>query len=406
MEKNQKHKRNADDYKSIERLYLQPWLAERIRVANFDLVDHMKQVLISNPAFSVVYGVEMSQLAHLRRNDASLRSLLGVPFVMLSPALPTVEDWRCFVEDNVPTTRAVDELRRLLPTVRDPLTTQAIQHHNRQFLDVVQAVANLSVLAAPLLGVSAELTRYLGSLSAYQLRRALGRIRDLPLFQWRFRSPAFWFEFTSNDLTIEQVAHNIMRTTPFQAGKMDHTANWGDLRLGRDTTETYAAGMMAHGCRASTAASLFRLAPSRTRQMYMAIHDRRSPCGNLPNSQQWFVAKPQHRLHSTVFVWLYRAALNMGANTPQALIATADLYSKLFSGSELLTLDRGCYLTRWMAADNRLAIAPCRECGTHYIVSNNESKIEMRQNFSCPACTHSLAPRNRNRNQKQRHAED
>jgi hypothetical protein len=390
-----KHVRSADDYKAIDRLHLPRWIAERIRFINYDLVSHIKQVLVDNPAFNAIYRVEVKEIDHLRHNENSLRSLLNAPFLMLSPSLPTIEDWRCFI-DATPTTRAVDELRRKMPRVRKGLTTQSIQHHNRQFLDIIQSVANTSILSAPVLGMTPDLARYLGELPGYKLLTALERIGDLPLFQWRFVSPAFWFEFTANDLNLEQITHHIMSTTPFRAGELPHTANWAEMRLGRETHEMYAEALMAHGCRASTAATLFRLPQSRTRQMYVAIHGKRSPCGNLPNSLQWFVEKPQQRLHSTAFIWLYRSALNMGANTPQALIAAADLYNHLFrNGQRLLATDRGYNLTRAMAADARLSIAPCRECHTHYIVSNNESKIEMRNSFTCPACSNSLVPRER-----------
>jgi hypothetical protein len=387
------HTRSADDYKAIEKLYLPRWIGERIRIMNFDLVDHIKQQLISNPAFNAIYRVDVGKIDNLSRNSKSLGRMIGTPFLILSPTLPTIEDWRCFV-DETPTTRAVDELRSRLPRFRDALTTQAIQHHNRQFIDVIQAVVNTSVLSAPVLGMTPDLARYLGALPPFELHKAIQRIGDLPLFQWRFTNPAFWFEATANDFSLEQVAHHIMATTPFRAGDLPHTATWGELRMGRETHEMYAAALMAHGCRASTAATLFRLPQSKTRQMYMSIHGKRSPCGNLPNSLQWFVERPQQRLHSTVFIWLYRSALQMGANTPQALIAANDLYNQLFPGERaLLATDRGYNLTRAMAADARLAIAPCRECRTHYIISNNESRIEMHGSFSCPACSNGLVAR-------------
>lgn len=398
---NNNHAKSAEDYKALDRLYLHPWLAERIRGINYDLVEHMRQMLVTSPAFGDIYGVDAKSIDHIQRNDSSLRSLLGTPFLMLAPSLPSVEDWRCFV-DNTATTRAVDNLRDKLPRVRKALTTQAIQHHNRQFVDIVLAVANMSVLSAPLLGMTPELVAYLGSLPAYKLREALGRIRDLPLFQWRFRSPSFWFEFIAHDLNAEQVAHQIMATTPFRAGALPHTATWTDPRLGRETHEMYAEALMAHGCRASTAATLFRLPQSRTRQMYVAIHGKPSICGNLPNSLQWFVDKPQHRLHSTVFIWLYRAALTMNANTPQALIAASDLYANLFPGNALLATDRACSLTRRMSADTRLSIAPCRECSTPYIVANNETKIEMHHSFVCPSCSGGLLPRTPTRGRKRK----
>lgn len=402
---NNNHEKTVEDYKALDRLYLQPWIAERLRSINYDLVEHIHQMLLSNPAFSEIYGVDLKSIEHLRHNDNSVRRLLGTPFLMLSPSLPSVEDWRCFV-DGKATTIAVDNLRESMPSPRDALTTQAIQNHNRQFLDIVQTVANMNILSAPLLGMTPELVRYLGSLPAYKLRTALERIRDLPLFRWRFRSPAFWFEFTAHDLTADQVAHHIMATTPFRTGELPHSAIWSDLRLGRDTHEMYAAAMMAHGCRASTAASLFRLPQSKTRQMYLTIHGKPSICGNLPNSLQWFVEKPQHRLHSTVFIWLYRAALAMNANSPQALIAAADLYANLFPRQMLLATDRACSLTRRMGADTRLTIAPCRECSTPYIVANNETKIEMHHSFVCPACSGTLVPRVRTRGRKKKDNEN
>ncbi len=206
--------RTADDYKAIPRLHLPRWVAQRILAVNYDLVEHIKQVLISRPTFNAIYGVEVSQIDHLVHNEASLRTLLGAPFLMLSPSLPTVEDWRCFV-DGTSTTRTVDELRARLPAQREALTTQSIQHHNRQFLDLVQAVANMSVLSAPLLGMTPDLALYLGGLPGYKLRAALERIGDLPLFRWRFVNPAFWFEFTANELNVEQVAHHIMQPHRF-----------------------------------------------------------------------------------------------------------------------------------------------------------------------------------------------
>ena len=395
METTNNRPKTVDDYKAIARLHLPRWIAHRILAVNYDLVEHIKQVLIDGPAFNEIYGVDVKEIDHLVHNEASLQNLLGAPFLMLAPSLPTVEDWRCFVDDT-PTTRTVDELRSKMPGQRNALTTQAIQHHNRQFLDLVQAVANMSVLSAPLLGMTPDVALYLGGLPGYKLRAALERIGDLPLFRWRFVNPAFWFEFTASELNVDQVAHHIMATTPFRAGELPHTASWTELRMGRETHEMYAAALMAHGCRASTAATLFGLPQGKTRQMYMTIHGKRSPCGNLPNSIQWSVERPQHRLHSTVFIWLYRAALQMGANSPQALIAAADLYNQLFPGGRaLLATDRGYNLTRAMAADARLSIAPCRACSTHYIVSNNESKIEMQHSFHCPACSHGLVSRAR-----------
>jgi hypothetical protein len=93
-------------------------------------------------------------------------------------------------------------------------------------------------------------------------------------------------------------------------------------------------------------------------------------------------------------MWLYRSAIAMDANAPEALIATNDIYARLFENC-LISADRGWNLTRSMAADTRLTVAACRSCTTHYVVSNNDTKIEMHNRFACPACQQQLNARKR-----------
>ncbi len=90
---------------------------------------------------------------------------------------------------------------------------------------------------------------------------------------------------------------------------------------------------------------------------------------------------------------------------PKALIATNDIYGKLFS-DRLISADRGCNLTRAMAADTRMTVAPCRSCGTHYAVSNTDTKIEMHSSFTCPACALQLKPKRRGARRKARNADE
>ena len=131
------------------------------------------------------------------------------------------------------------------------------------------------------------------------------------------------------------------------------------------------------------------------RQRYVEMHGVSSPCGNQPTSLAWFVENPENRVHATALTWLYRSALARGANAPEAMIATLDIYTLLFSGKQLISADRACNLTRSMAADNRLTISGCRSCRTHYVISNNESRIEMHNTFDCPACNRQLAHKKR-----------
>ncbi|MFC0403145.1 FlhC family transcriptional regulator [Paraburkholderia rhizosphaerae] len=381
-----------EDYQAIERLYVPDWLISQIQGTNFDLVDHMKSLLQQDGRFNEVFTVERKEIDHFKHNQTSLRSLLRTPFLMVSPTLQTVEDWRCFVDDTA-TTVAVDELRRKIPPL-DSMSAQAIQFTNRRFLDLVTGLVNMSVLAAPLLGISTELAMYLQKLQPYRLRMALGRMQRLPLFRWRFNSATFWYEFTGNTLTDEMIAHHIMLTSPERTGHLPNLAGWADLRLERAKNETFADAMMAYGCRASTAATLFRLNQNALRRRYVVINGESSKCGNSVNSVSWCVDNPHNRLHATTYTWLYRSAMAMGANAPEALIATNDIYGKLFD-TRPLSADRGVHITRSMAADTRMAVAPCRSCGTHYVVSNTETKIEMHSSFVCPACTQQLGPRRR-----------
>lgn len=92
MQTNSNHTKTVDDYKVLPGIHLHGWTAERIRMANYDLVNHIRQVLISNPAFGEIYGVDAAGIDHLRRNESSLRSLLGTPFLILAPSLTTIED--------------------------------------------------------------------------------------------------------------------------------------------------------------------------------------------------------------------------------------------------------------------------------------------------------------------------
>lgn len=384
---------NKESYRAIDRFYVPEWLTGQIQVANFNLVDHMKWLLKQDGRFNDVFNVERKEIEQLQLNQSSLRNLLRAPFLMVEPTLLTVEDWRCFI-DNTATTVAVDVLRRKTPRL-DALMAYAVNQQNATFVSLVTQVLNVSVMGAPLLGISTEVAKYLMSVPHHKLHVAVGRMKELPLFRWRFNSPTFWWEFAGSTLTDETIAHQIMLTSPSRVGELPYAAHWGDLRLGRLKNEAYASALMAYGLRASTASNLFGMNQHSMRIRYNEIHGRSSPCGNTATSLTWFVETPVHRLHATVYAWLYRSATAMGANPAEALIATNDVYDRLFGGNRVIMPDRGWNLIRSMAADARLTIAPCRTCNTHYVVSNNDTKIEMHSRFTCPACNQQLGAKKR-----------
>jgi len=384
---------NKESYRAIDRFYVPDWLTGQIQVANFSLVDHMRWLLKQDSRFNEVFNVERKEIEQLQLNQSSLRNLLRAPFLMVEPTLRTVEDWRCFV-DNTATTVAVDVLRRKTPQL-DSLMAYAVNQQNSTFVSLIMQVLNVSVMSAPLLGISTEVAKYLMSVPHHKLHVAVGRMKELPLFRWRFNSPTFWWEFAGSTLTDETIAHQIMLTSPSRVGELPYAAQWGDLRLGRLKNEAYASAMMAYGLRASTASNLFGMNQHSMRIRYSEIHGKSSPCGNTATSLSWFVETPVHRLHATVYAWLYRSATAMGANPAEALIATNDVYDRLFGGNRVIMPDRGWNLIRSMAADARLTVAPCRTCNTHYVVSNNDTKIEMHSRFTCPACNQQLSAKKR-----------
>jgi hypothetical protein len=384
---------NKENFRAIDRLHVPDWLIDQIQVVNFNLVDHLKWMLKHDGRFNEVFNVERKEIEQLQLNQSSLRSLLRAPFLMVEPTLQSVEDWRCFV-DSTATTVAVDELRRKTPPL-DSLLAYAVNQQNVVFVSLMTQVLSVSVLSAPLLGISTELAKYLMSVPTHKLNLAVTRMKELPLFRWRFDSPTFWYEFTASTLTDEIVAHQIMLTSPSRVGNLPYAAQWGELRLGRMRNETLAYGMMAYGLRASTASNLFSLNQHQMRIRYFEINGKSSPCGNTATSLSWFVETPVHRLHATVYAWLYRSATAMGANPAEALLATNDVYDRLFGGNRLIMPDRGWNLIRSMAADTRLTVAPCRGCGTHYVVSNTDARIEMHSRFHCPACMQQLGARKR-----------
>lgn len=382
---------SKEKYLALERLHVPDWQTDQIQTANFDFVEYIRWLLASDSRFNEIFKVERKDIEHLRMNPASLRSLLRAPFLMVAPTLTTVEDWRCLVENSA-TTVAVDRLRAALPPV-EGIELYAIRNQNQRFMTLASNLIHTSVLAAPLLGITPEVADYLGSLRGSQIRLALGRIGGLPLFRWRFTGSTFWYEFTADTLTDESIAHQIMLTAPPDTTKPGQLPIFPELRLDRWEKEMFSSAMMAHGLRASTASEVFTLNQSKLRGRFREIHGKSSPCGNLARSLTWFVETAAQRLHATIYIWLYRKAIARGANAAEALIATHDIYTRLFGGTPLISADRAYNLTSAMAADTRLTTAPCRSCSTHYVVSNSDMRVEMHQSFTCPACALELGPR-------------
>lgn len=385
------------EFKAIAKHYIEPWMTERIQSTNFDLINTMHQCLLTVPSLAFLFQVTRDRLSQLKDNRLALENLLFTPFSMITMTLTNVDDWKCLIEGTT-TTLAVDKLKDDLP-ILPTITHFFISESNKRFLDMAISLIHMNVLAAPILGISDELARYLVTVSPHQLLIAMERAPGLPLFRFRFTTERFWLEVDNDYISSESVAHQVMMMTP-ALQNFSFPKDWNaDFRVTRTVGEVFGDAMMAYGCRASTVSNLFRLAANHTRGRYVEIHGKPSKCGNQPNSLNWFVETPVKRLHASVYSWLYRYALAGGATVPKALIATSDLYEKLFRNKAIINPDRAVLLTRSMSADNRLTMVPCRHCATQYILSNGDNKIEMQSSFQCPGCLLKLF----NRPRKQAH---
>jgi hypothetical protein len=369
---------------------LRNFIKEKIQRTNYALTDVMHDVLVRYREAENFFGVSREHMDTFKAHAIPKALLMNMPFLALSPALQDPRDWETFV-DGVLFSPTVERLTEAMPAL-DLLTARDIFHYNCTYVSLLKDVLHMSVLAAPLLGISFELAEYLMELPIGRLEAAIGAI-SFPLFRWRFDEKLFWVEYSAGWLTQESVAHYLMSTSSLKSTALPYKHLWSALRLDRAKRDVYARMMMKQGVRASTATNLFGLNQTKTRNTYKQIHGVSSPCGCNPSSLTWYIESPVNRLQGTLLVWLYRCALENKASIPEALIAANDIAAKMFGDGLVITADRANHLTRSMAMDSRLTMAPCRSCGTEYILSNGEGKIELAKDFVCPGCSYSLKPR-------------
>lgn len=381
-----------------QNLLLSDWLTEKVQRGNFALTDFMRRSIGANGRMQSVFSLSLDNVATFDEHIGAKATLMNMPFLALSPVLDDPRDWESFV-DGVMYSSKVESLIAAMPKL-DQVTSRDVYHYNLSYVQLLKDVLHMSIVAVPLLGISTEMAAYLKQVPMARLEKAVGSI-SFPLFQWRFHDQNFWLEYSAGWLTEETVAHYIMATSPVRAGSLPYKHLWTDLRLERSQREDFARLMMAQGCRSATAIDLFGLNQNKARALYREIHGVSSPCGCRASSLTWFIETAVHRLQASVYVWLYRNGLENKANIPQALIAANDVMAKMFGRNLVITADRANYLTRSMAMDSRLTMAPCRACGTDYVLSNGEGKIELAKDFSCPGCNYLLAPKSQVGKRKQ-----
>lgn len=368
--------------RNTDNLVLSPFSRDRIRSANYYLLDYVAEALRIRPEMSDAFGISRDDVAMVRAQEKAYRVLMGTPFLVVAPSLTEIADWQALIHRST-TTVAVDNLARVTPQLT-PNERHLIYLNNRTYIWLLVEILNTCALAAPVLGISTDLAAYLATIPQHTLDLAISDL-GFPIFRWRVAHPSFLLEYGAHRVGIESVAHFFMQSSPIRLGNLQAKESRHDRGL-RNLIDTYAAQLIGFRCRAASVVALLGITSHRARAMYQEIHGVSSPCGQAPSSLGWHLRPAAVRVQSTVFLWLYKAALAGGSNVPEALISAYDFTQTLFGQSLKLEADRAYHLVRVSGGAAGIATAPCRACGTHYLIANNGKKVEFSGAFACPSC--------------------
>lgn len=370
-----------------ERFLHPAWVLDRIMSANLRLSMAMVSTLAVKPEFEPVFGAKKDDLQKLRDDAEHSSAVLCSPFLVFSPTLETPADWACFTDGST-STLAYDRLAAATPLL-SPLDKMLLEQSNRTYVGALYDVLNMSLLAAPMLGISIELAEYLRTLPQHRVELAISS-RAVPLFKWRLPNSLFWAEAGGSRFSREIIAHYLMEHCPVRTDKLPHSGAWGSLRIGRALSEAYAEAFVRFRCRAKGVASLFSMSVNTVRQMYIRINGESSPPGHSPTSSAWYLDSAGRRLQSTFYLWLFRTAIATDASIPEAFISAVDISRHMFGDDTKLSPDRAFHLSRSMATAHELTVRACRTCSTSYLASAGE----LAHAALCPSCSGTLSSPN------------
>ncbi|CAM3370816.1 MULTISPECIES: FlhC family transcriptional regulator [Cupriavidus] len=380
-----------------EQFVLPAWVRDRVLAANLRINNYVLNAVTVHPTLESIFRVSSENLRSLRDDLYQSAKILGTPFLAYAPTLTTIDDWRSFIEGRMPTA-TMERLKTGLPRNLSVVDRLALEHTNRAYINAMYDLLNMSVLAAPLIGISNELAAYMRSVPQHELDVAITE-RLVPLFHWRFADEMFWLESHSGRLSREMISHYLMETSPLRTDRLAHSGVWGNFRLETFVRDALSEAFLALSCRAMSVSSLFNITIETTRKTYQRLHGKPSPPGQPPSSLMWYLDSAQRRVQSTFQIWLFRSAIACDVSTPESFVATLDIHRAFFSDDCKVPPERSLHLARSMSMHEELAVWPCRKCGTPYLASNSSAKIELSQSFLCPCCNGSLtASRGRRRN--------
>ncbi|KAI3593335.1 hypothetical protein D9X30_1645 (plasmid) [Cupriavidus sp. U2] len=372
----------------FEQFILPSWVQDRALSANLRISNYVVNAVAVRPALADVFRVSHENLLALRNDQENSTKVFCTPFLAFAPTLSTIADWRSFIEGTMPTV-TMDRLQAGLPHDLSVVERLALEHTNRSYITALYDMLNMSVLAAPLLGVSNELAAYLRSVPQHEMDVAISD-RLVPLFQWRFADEMFWLETHAGRLSRELIAHYLMESSPLRTDRLPHSGPWGKFRLETFVRDALFEAFLYFSCRAKSVASLFNTSVDTAREAYRRIHGKPSPSGQPPSSLTWFIETAPRRVQSTFQMWLFRSAIACDVSTPESFVAAMDINRAFFADDCKVPPERSMHLARSMSMNEELAVWPCRKCGTPYLASNSSDRIELSQSFTCPCCNGTL----------------
>lgn len=149
-----------------------------------------------------------------------------------------------------------------------------------------------------------------------------------------------------------------------------------------------ASAMARLGARASTIAQQAGISAGAARRLYMEVHGRCSPPGQLPASMKYF-AQPIPRVHASLFLHFFEPRLSRGLGLGEAAtLAFAD-YAAVAGEAIEFDFERAFFLAKVFAAQQsrpgrEIRKRPCRKCGTQYYIMH---PIDASDRHICPLCS-------------------
>jgi hypothetical protein len=353
-----------------------------IKVINHWLFDAIVSAITVDPEWATTLQISPKDIQIFQRNPDVLDDLFSVPFLFVDPAIRTYSEWSQLLTGDA--AKLSSFVNPEAPKTVRPDITNSIVHANRHYLKHLCTVCFSDPIVSATLNLPPDVIELLGKADYRQLANAQGF--TTPLFRWRYRSDQFWVAAKRGKLDRQMVAHHLMQHSKYRLHNLPATSSVVQ-HTHAETAYTLAGELIMQGMRGSVLSPLFpQMRPAKIRELTRRLTGGSTRSGKFPTATDWYFANERRRLHSTFYLWLYRHAVLTGLRHIEAIVAAYSLY-QLTLKDDLIDIDRMPKLiTTVQSGSGEIYAAPCRICGTGYILSNQAGKNELRSTFRCPVC--------------------